>query len=212
MGSRDRRTWVWTVAPPWLWTGYLMLLTFSFPICKMEKQTEDWVRSHMCRLGERESGLRVVNCHHCHSSHGAYMNWYSNIPLSSCIMNPLLCLKPEIQFCYAVALHVLQTCKPQTPSRDPELGSSQSHWTEDMQPFSFHLTWTHWNSSLTDTAAASQWQIDFCQIYNIYSKQTTTPLEPLGKMCSFLTGQDAIDSLLQDLGLGLPFVFVFLIF
>ena len=112
MGSRDRRTWVWTVTPPWLWTGYLILLTFSFPICKMEKQTEDWVRSHMCRLGERKSGLRVVNCHLCHSSHGAYMNWYSNIPLSPGIMNHLLCLKPEIQFCYAVALHVLQSVSP----------------------------------------------------------------------------------------------------
>ena len=81
-----------------------------------------------------------------------------------------------------------------------------------MQPFSFHLTGTHWNSSLTDTAAASQWQIDFCQIYDVYSKQTITPLELPGKMCSFLTEQDATDSLVQDLGLGLPFVFVFFIF
>lgn len=162
------RTWALETEGPGceLWLHMTMDRLFNaahLQLPYLQNGKADWGLGEITHVqAGREVELRVVNCHHCHSSHGAYMNWYSNIPLSSCIMNPLLCLKQR--FSFAMLWHCMYSKRvaPDT-FRDPELGSSQSHWTEDIRPFSFHLTWTHWNSSLTDTAAASQWQIDFAK-------------------------------------------------
>lgn len=144
MGSGDRGSWVWMVAPPWPWVSYLTFLIFGSLICKMQTQTVriQWERA--CAGWHKGSSVQLpgimATVLTALTLTGAW-----NTLFSPCIMNPLLCLMPEMQFCYIVTLHTVKMCKPQTPSSDLLWGTETCHlvalvslWIFIISRLSFH--------------------------------------------------------------------------
>ena len=162
MGSGDRGTRLWTVSPPRLQAGYLISLTFSFLICKMEVDTVRTECDHARAGGQRGSwGSVRLAVLPATVRTGLVWTGTRNLSFSPRITNPLLCLMPQMQFCFAAALHVPHTCKPQTPSCAPETCCQEVRtavwlgpWSPSLSPWAGHteiqVSRTHWCFSTRD--------------------------------------------------------------
>ena len=120
------------------------------------------------------------------------------ILFSPCIINPLLCLMPEMQFCYTVALHTLRMCKPQTSSRDQLEGTdtccqaAHDCLPRAMEPFPYTC------SGHTETLRVS-WTLPLL-LNNRFSfqylwclcKQSVRPLGPQGEIRTSANGEETL--------------------